>query len=194
MEEQKRLVINFFQEPDEMKFIKLWKLNSDIAMKCLFYILDQKKDYETFVDIFSGWVYKNQREVFFKNLSLILGIYNEKILTDDEMKKIIQKDYDDNETKLKELVEEEYRETFRKEFISRARLTYFTTVYQIPVYGTIKVVRLIQNKLKTEKLVYHTVEHLVKKYEMFNNISVPKPKTKFEEQYQFVTGIKELIN
>ena len=43
--------------------------------------------------------------------------------------------------------------------------------------------RLIQERLKDEKLVYHTIEHLIQKYKSRH----VENKTKFEEQYQFVS-------
>lgn len=181
------LVVNFFENPNEGRFVELWNINSDMAMKCLFYILDQKNEVETFITIFGNWVYKNHRRVFFRNLSLILGIHNEKILTDEQLKTIAKKDYEDNELKLKEMLEEKYREPFRKEFFSRVRKTYFTTIYRIPMYGSVETMKTLQNKLKDEKLVYHTIEHLIQKYEtIVKNRKIEKPKDKFEEQYQFV--------
>jgi len=192
MDSQKTsLVVNFFENPEEMHFIELWNMNSDMAMKCLFYILDQKREAQLFVELFGGWVYKNHRKTFFRNLSLILGIYNEKILTDESIKEFAKVDYEANELKLKEMLEEEYRETFRREFFSRVRHTYFTTVYKIPVYGSVEIMKKLQSHLKengSDNLVYHTIEHLIQKYE--TEVKVPnvkiKAKPKFEEQYQFV--------
>jgi hypothetical protein len=198
VDENQSLVINFFKFPTEEYFVEIWKLNSDMAMKCLFYILDQKNETEKFIDIFGNWVYKNHKSVFFKNLSLILGIYNEKILTDKQIKEITKKDYEYNEFKLKELLEEDYRESFRKEFISRARKTYFTTVYIIPVYGNVEIMRALQKLLKDDSktnskcLAYHTIEHLIRRYELSNKIINENKVTlneTFEKQYQFISGV-----
>jgi len=56
----------------------LWKKNSDLAMKVLFYIFDKyygRNQKLTFYTIMK-YLYKTHRKTFFKNLSLILGMPN----------------------------------------------------------------------------------------------------------------------
>lgn len=62
----------------------LWNTNSDVCMKCIMFVLDQKKDEELFITLMK-WVYEHHPESFDKNISLIVGIHNTHTLTDDEL-------------------------------------------------------------------------------------------------------------
>lgn len=177
-------VVEFIKEPNETRFIELWNFNADMAMKCLFYILDQKQDTETFIDIYVNWVFEFHRKTFMKTLSLILGVYNNELLSEDEIKTMAKLDFEENERRL-QLVQEDYRDSFRKEFISRVRKTYFTDVYRLPVYGNEMVVRQIQKRLLDDTIVFHTVETILKRYS--KNLD-KNQKLNFEEQYLFVTA------
>jgi len=163
----------------------LWEINPNICMKCIMFILDQRKDEDIFIKCMI-WIYKNHKTTFDKNLSLIVGLPNKKLITDEELTEIAKDDYETHENILKEFISEEYRNTFRKEFLSRIYNHYFKEIYKIPVYGTPELLKKIQKviiKINPKDLV--TKYKITSLCERFKLMTTLKYKT-FDEQYLWV--------
>jgi hypothetical protein len=184
MKNAKEQVKQFCKSPEPKIFSELWTLNQDMAMKCLFYILHERKLETEFLNIFCGIVYKQQREIFDKNLSLIVGIPNDTLLTAKEIRNLAKDDWENNENNLTEFISPDYQESFRQEFYSRVRKTYFDKVYQLPIYGTVETLNKLKNNLTKDKIVQLTVDKLIRE---FPKESRQNYKT-FEEQFKFVRG------
>lgn len=184
----KSQVRDFFDNPNETNFSKLWEINPNMAMKCLFYLLDERKRESEFIDIFTNVIYKKHNKVFHRNLSLIVGIYNEQLIPDEAIRTIAEKDYDTNETYLNEYIDPNYQEPFRQEFLSRVRNTYFTNVVNLPMYGTVNTMERIQQKLGDDKVVYYKIKKIIERVErLVGENTKPNSKSpKFELQYQWV--------
>jgi hypothetical protein len=148
-------------------------------------LIDEKKDEKNFIKCIM-WVYKHHKTTFDKNLSMLLGIHNERIITDNELIKITKSDYNNHEIKLKKFIMIEYRNTFRKEFLSRVRNYYFKYIYIIPCYISINLIKKLQliiiNNFPEDTYTKYKIDHLCKTIKTKTNV---KHNT-FDQQYLWI--------
>lgn len=142
----------------------IWNKKPETAIKLFFFILDQhqgKNQPKAFV-VLMEWLYKNHQNVFYKNLSLVVGRPNDSVLDPKRVKDILSEDYEKHENVLKNFIDPEFRNSFRSNWESTAKAC-ILNIYSIPQYGSWEVLIDIAEKIlidkdkKKEKLFYTVI-------------------------------------
>lgn len=140
----------------------IFQRSKEFAIKLVFSSINKPQ--------FLPWIkftYENYPDIFYKNLSLIVGIYNEYTLSENEIREMAKEEYEKHEEYLNAYIEKEYRDTFRQNWYATARKEFFDKRYKIPCYGSTKTLVEIYEYLSTDRehdKLYWAIVNIMNKY------------------------------
>lgn len=160
------IIENLDQENINKHCSTIWNAKKDSALKLFFFIRDKdkgKNQPKEFTKIMS-WLFINHEDIFYKNFSLIVGVPNTHTLDLVQSQKMLEKDWKKHEEILSFFIEEDHKESFRKNWNITTKNKLLET-YKLPEYGTwediIEITEYIKKiQKKDNKKLFYTVVNL----------------------------------
>ena len=146
------------QEEIDRQCSTIWKVNPQTAIKLFFFIRDKNKgknQERSFIKIMK-WLYENDKSVFYKNFSLIVGIPNRHTYDMVESTKMLKSSHTKHQEILDYFIQKEHQDSFKENWNNTTK-NKLLEAWSIPEYGDWKDLITLSNIIPDKKIFYITI-------------------------------------